>query len=115
MPTRSKRTSSAKAAGNNRKPRTSARKPNVCIVPGCGRPPYARGLCQTHHRQLLTTGKIKAIRPYRKRSTGTVKFSGLRLTPETADQVQEYAEENSVSLGAAIAFILEEWLVKKKR
>jgi len=50
-----------------------------CIVPDCGRPYFARGLCQTHHRQLLTTGKVKEIRPYRKRTDGTVKFAGPRL------------------------------------
>ena len=43
-----------------------------CIVPDCGRPPYARGLCQTHHRQKTTTGKVREIRPYRKRTPGTV-------------------------------------------
>ena len=103
------------AASKSRSTRGGPLNPEVCIVPECGRPAYARGLCQTHHRQLLTTGELKAIRPYRKRSTGTVKFSGLRLTPECADQVEEYAEANNVSLGAAIAFILEDWLVKKKK
>ena len=84
----------------------------ICAAEGCGRPAYARGLCQTHHRQMTTTGKLKPIRPYRKRSPGTVKLSGLRLTPQCADQIQRYADKMGISLGAAIAFILEEWLVK---
>ena len=54
-------------------------RPGECTAPACGRPSYVRGMCQTHHRHLLTTGKVKPIRPYRKRSAGTVKFSGLRL------------------------------------
>jgi hypothetical protein len=85
---------------------------NLCAAEGCGRPAYARGLCQTHHRQMTTTGKLRPIRPYRKRSPGTVKIGGLRLSPQCADQVQGYAEEKGISLGAAIAFILEEWLLK---
>ncbi len=117
MPIRSPRTSAKASSRKSRSKRAVSSKPqpNECIVPDCGRPAYARGLCQTHHRQLLTTGKLKAIRPYRKRSTGTVKFSGLRLSPECAELVEQYAESNSVSLGAAIAFILEEWLVKRKK
>jgi len=115
MPTKPARKPARAGSGKTRTPPSRIpRDSNVCIVPDCGRPAYARGLCQTHHRQLLTTGKLKAIRPYRKRSAGTVKFSGLRLTPECADQVEEYAKTNQVSLGAAIAFILEEWLVKKR-
>ena len=85
-----------------------------CSVEGCGRPAYARGLCQTHHRQMITTGTLKPIRPYRKRSPGTVKFSGLRLSPECAKLIQDYAVRRGVSQGAAIAFILEEWLVGTK-
>ncbi len=53
---------------------------DLCSSRGCGRPKYARGLCQTHHRQMLDAGKLKPIRPYRKRSADTVKLAGLRLT-----------------------------------
>jgi len=82
-------------------------------VPGCGRKVYARGLCQTHHRQWKTNrGKLKPIRPYRKRSEDTVKFAGLRLTGGCAKQVREFAKESNISYGAAIAYILEGWLVK---
>jgi hypothetical protein len=80
-----------------------------CIVPDCGRPPYARGLCQTHHRQKTTTGKLREIRPYRKRTPGTVKVAGLRLTPQCADAVRAHAAQIGLSLGAAIAQFLETW------
>ncbi len=80
-----------------------------CITPDCGRPASARGMCQTHRRQMLTTGKVKAIRRYRKRSAGTVKFSGLRLTPTCAETVEAYAAKRGLSQGAAIAEILEDW------
>ena len=82
---------------------------DTCSVEACGRPSYARGLCQTHHRQMLTTGKLKPIRAYRRRSPGTVKFAGLRLTPLCVEQVESYAERHEISPGAAIAAILEEW------
>jgi hypothetical protein len=86
--------------------------PGFCKVPNCGRKSYARGLCQTHHRQLLTTHKLKPIRPYRKRKSGTVKFAGLRLTPGCATKVGAYATEQGIAPGAAIAKILEEWVAK---
>ena len=82
----------------------------VCIVPNCGRPPYARGLCQTHHRQLMTTGKLKPIRPYRPRKPGTEKFSGLRLSPVCVEQLELKAKRQGLSKGAAIAEILEAWV-----
>lgn len=105
-----KRTPPAKGGKGPRGPRGQG--PKLCSEEGCGRPAYARGYCQTHHRQLLTTGKTQPIRPYRKRSPGTVKFSGLRLSPQCAGQIEEYAERRNISQGAAIASILEEWLVK---
>ena len=114
MPPKSPRLPASTGFGKNRLPTRLSRKQSCCIVPNCGRPAYARGLCQTHHRQLLTTGKLKAIRPYRKRTLGTVKFSGLRLTPDCAEQVEQYANSRNVSLGAAIAYILEESLARKK-
>lgn len=80
-----------------------------CIAPDCGRPAYARELCQTHHRQQSTTGKLRSIRPYRKRRTGTVKLAGLRLSHHCAAMVRAHAERTGVSLGAAIADILETW------
>ena len=80
-----------------------------CIAPGCGRLPYARGLCQTHHRQKTTTGKLSPIRPYRERTPGTVKVAGLRLTPQCADAVRAHAAQIGLSLGAAIAQFLEAW------
>ncbi|HLL53324.1 MAG TPA: hypothetical protein VK447_07255, partial [Myxococcaceae bacterium] len=78
-------------------------------VTDCGRSVYARGLCQTHHRQKLTRGKLRPIRPYRKRNAATVKFGGLRLTRHCAEQVRAHAARNGLSLGAAIAEIIERW------
>jgi hypothetical protein len=86
-----------------------------CAVPDCSRPGYARGLCQTHHRQLITTGRIDTIRPYRKRAAGTVKFASLRLTPGCAGVIQQHAKRKGVSPSAAIAEILERWARALKR
>jgi len=87
---------------------------NVCKVAECGRRAYARSLCQTHHRQLLTLGKTTRIRPYRERSPGTVKFAGLRLTPACVEVVKAYAKERELSRGAAIAGILEDWTASRR-
>jgi len=81
----------------------------VCKVKECGRPEYARGYCQTHHRQVLNTGKVSAIRPYRARDAGTEKFAGLRLNKRTIEAVRAIAKEKGISDSAAIAFVLEEW------
>jgi hypothetical protein len=83
-----------------------------CEVSDCGRPAYARRMCQTHYRQVRTFGKVDPIRAYRERRPGTVKFSGLRLTLSCADAVSEYAQERKLSEGAALAEILESWLVR---
>ena len=86
--------------------------PGFCKVPNCGRRSYARKVCQTHHRQLMTAGKLQPIRPYRKRTDGTVKFAGLRLTRGCAAKVGAYATEQGIARGDAIARILEDWVVK---
>ena len=96
-----RKTAVAKAGGGGRKAK--------CKVSGCGRPAYARGLCQTHHRQVRTLGKVQPIRPYRPRVTGTVKFSGLRLTPRCVELLKRRAESQDISYGATIAEILEDW------
>lgn len=91
-----------------------ARQPRSCSVPKCGRATFAKGLCQTHHRQLLTKGTISPIRPYQKRRPGTVKLAGHRVAPETAELLREYAGERQMSLGAVIAEIAHEWAIKKR-
>ncbi len=82
---------------------------------GCGRPAYARGLCQTHHRQHLELGRTRAIRPYRPRAANTVKFAGLRLTPRCAATLERYASSKGLARGAAIAELLEQWVTRRKR
>jgi hypothetical protein len=83
--------------------------PNTCSFPQCGRPRYAQGLCQSHYRQLLKTGRMTPIRPYRKRRRNTVKYSGFRLSPECAGLLQRKSEREGLSKDAAIAAILEAW------
>jgi len=86
--------------------------PELCRVEKCGRRSYARRLCQTHHRQMRTSGKVKPIRPYRRRQPGTVKFAGLRLSPSCAAKVDAHATKLGIARGAAIAAILEDWLAE---
>jgi Ni,Fe-hydrogenase I large subunit len=69
-------------------------------------------MCQTHHRQLLTTGMVNPIRAYRKRSAGTVKFAGLRLSASCVETVKAFAKARGISDGAAVAQLLEDWNVK---
>ena len=82
----------------------------TCAVPGCWRPPFTRGHCQTHHKQLATTGALAPIRAYRKRSSGTRKFAGLRLSPACIEHIEQKAEREGLSNGAVIAAILEAWV-----
>lgn len=82
----------------------------TCKVRNCGRPAYARGFCQTHHRQMQQTGKTKPIRPYRKRTGGTVRFAGLRLSPDCAGLLDEQSKKHGQSRGAVIAQVLEGWV-----
>ena len=83
--------------------------PPRCSVDGCFRPVYARALCESHHRQFVTTGKCGPIRPYRTRREGTVKYSGLTLTSDCALKVDRLARDKGLSRSAAIATILEQW------
>lgn len=83
--------------------------PRICKVPGCGRPRAARELCQTHDRQLRTTGELTRIRPYRARSSETVQYAGFRLSPECAEHIEQLTFEQGRSRGAVITEILEEW------
>jgi hypothetical protein len=64
---------------------------------------------------MLRTGKVGPIRPYRKRSDGTVKFAGLRLSSQCAEKVQARAERTGLSFGATIAEILEGWHARKRK
>jgi hypothetical protein len=58
---------------------------------------------------MRTTGEMKSIRRYRPRRDGTVKYSGLRLTPDCVRKLQAHARRRGLSAGAAIAEILEDW------
>jgi hypothetical protein len=83
--------------------------PRLCSVPDCGRPAKARGLCQTHYRQMLTECRVRPVHRYRKRTPGTVKFAGLRLSPGCARKLKKWADDQGLSVGAIIADILEDW------
>jgi len=96
------------ASSKRGEPRPQER-PELCDFTGCGRPFYAQGLCQTHYRQWRTTGKLEPIRPYRTRTPGTVKYAGMRLSPQCAKKLAERAARAGISQGAAISEVLEEW------
>ena len=86
-----------------------------CAFPDCGRPAYAKGFCQTHHRQKRSGRPMTAIRPYRERRAGTTKFAGLRLSEPCAQEIQEIADEYGLSRNAAIEEILEGWFRKGRK
>ena len=110
-----KRNRGRPAAAAPKKKTGSTQEKEPCTIRDCGRPASARGLCQTHHRQKLTTGKTKDIRPYRPRVSGTVKYAGLRLTPACVEELERLRRERGLSEGAAIAEILEAWNTPRRK
>jgi len=86
----------------------------VCTFPGCNRPRLRRQWCQTHHHHVQTSGAPRPIHPYRKRKAGTVKVSGLRVSPRCADHLHARAEAGNLALGAVIAQILEGWSLRQR-
>jgi len=98
-----------------RKPLTAERRAvspisALCSEEGCGRHAYSAGLCQTHHRQSMTTGKLTPIRPYHRRKGKTVRFSGIRMAEEAAAYLADLAERQGVSQSAALAEVAEAWV-----
>jgi hypothetical protein len=87
----------------------------LCTVPECGRPAYARGLCQSHNRQMRTLGRVEPIHPYRPRSQGTVKYDQFRVTSLCADKLTAYAVSRGLTPGAAIAEVLEDWAARRRK
>jgi len=86
----------------------------TCLVDGCGRRQYARGYCQTHFKQLHTTGVTVPIRPYQPRDPDRVKYAGLRLTKRCAAVLKRRARQRRLSAGAVIADILEQWHLRQR-
>jgi hypothetical protein len=82
---------------------------HTCTVEGCGRPEAAKGLCQTHRRHVAVLGHPRPIRSYRERTSGTVKFAGLRLSPGCVRKVRRFADARGLSPNAAVQEILEAW------
>jgi len=109
------RDSKGRKAAPKKKPPSKPRPAALCTVPDCGRPTYARRLCQTHHRQQRVMGAIGTIRPYHKRTADTVKLAGLRLSPACAQRLQQRALGAGTSLGATIAGVLEAWTDRGER
>jgi hypothetical protein len=64
---------------------------------------------------MQTTGRIRAIRPYRKREPGTVKFAGLRLTPGCAETLERVSKARGLAHSALITRILEGWYSRATR
>jgi hypothetical protein len=64
---------------------------------------------------MRTHGELRPIRRYRERRPGTIKHSGLRLTPACVEQLERRAEQEGLSEGATIARILEEWHATTQR
>src|ERR1044072_6067182 len=91
------------------KKRKSRHENRICKARGCDRPATAKGFCQTHWRQLRTTGDTRPICPYRPRDDGRVKFGGLRLSSTGAEMIGRKARRAGISIGAAISEVLEEW------
>ncbi len=88
--------------------------PKVCSVEGCGRPVRARGMCQTHYKQVLRFGKTRAIKTKRAPRPEAVRFAGFSLTPMAANLLAGEARRRVVAANALITDILEGWAKRRK-
>ncbi|HLL55962.1 MAG TPA: hypothetical protein VK447_20540 [Myxococcaceae bacterium] len=94
----------------------SNKRPRVCNVPECGRPLYARGMCQTHSRQQRVHGRVREITRHRPRRKGAVKVTGgLSLSPDAAGVVKQAAQDRGLTVYQLVTDILEEWAGDKNR
>jgi len=85
-----------------------------CSVEGCGRPVRARGMCQTHYKQVLRMGKTRPIKSKRAPRAEAVRFAGFSLTPLAANLLESEAVRRKIAPNALITDILEGWAKRRK-
>jgi len=83
--------------------------PDVCTVEGCGRQVRARGLCQTHYKQIRKEGRLRPIKPKRAPRFHTQRFSGLSLSPQAVAALSRETLRRKAAPNALVTDILEEW------
>jgi hypothetical protein len=93
---------------------TERGKEAMCSIRGCGRPARSHGMCQTHRKQVLKTGKVGLIRPLRPPRSGTVMLNGRSLTAPCAKVLKRHAREHGTTVGGTMVDILEAWARRKK-
>ena len=90
------------------------KEPKGCSVEGCDRPVRARGMCQTHYKQVLRFGKTRPIKSKRAHRAEAVRFAVFSLTPLAADLLAGEARRRGVAANALITDILEGWAKRRK-
>jgi len=90
-------------------------KPQRCAVADCCRKVLARGLCQTHYKQLKKLGALRPIRECRPSRSGAVKLLGLSVLPACAEKVRQCSGETGMSLNAVITDVIEKWALRRHR
>lgn len=83
----------------------------LCYAPGqepgalCDEDIFCKGLCKSHHRMWLRTGKVKALRlgPARVQLHGT----RLRVKKEIAKRYEKYAAKMKLTVSEVARSVLE--------
>ena len=81
---------------------------------GCGRPIRARGLCQTHYKQVRKLGRTRPIKAKRAPREDTVRYAGFTLTSLAASLLEAEAVRRGLAPNALITDILEAWAKRRK-
>ena len=89
--------------------------PRRCVVADCLRKVRARGLCQTHYKQLKKLGVLRPIRECRTRRLGRVKLLGLSVLPACEEKVKQHAGETGLTVNAVITDVIEKWALRRHR
>lgn len=80
----------------------------------CGREILAKGLCSSHHQQLLRYGKRDRLRPIRARDGVKLPGTTLWLSPHTAKIVRREAKRLKLPNATIVRQVLDGWAAQQR-
>jgi hypothetical protein len=83
--------------------------PNICRVPGCGRPVHATGLCRTHYDK----GEKYRIRGYTPRGSEREFYAGIKVEPATLQALEGAEKLTSLSPSVVLGQVADGWARKE--